>query len=118
MAAGSAAFPVVALPSLPWPENALQPVISASTICFHCGKHRGTYVDTLNKDVAGTGFAQMPLDESSERPEAKPARRRYFTTRRKSGSITSIGIAFVLTVAGNHPHRSSKRSTLHFECVG
>jgi len=51
------------LPALPYPENALDPVISASTLSFHYGKHHKGYVDTLNKLVTGTPFADMTLEQ-------------------------------------------------------
>src|ERR1700738_1748029 len=41
------------LPPLPYPEDALAPVISSTTIGFHYGKHHRAYVDTLNKAIAG-----------------------------------------------------------------
>ena len=63
MAAVSLTLPVFSLPALPWAENALEPVISARTISFHYGKHHKTYVDNLNKFVAGTEFADMPLEK-------------------------------------------------------
>lgn len=50
-----------ALPPLPYPDNALAPVISANTLGFHYGKHHRGYVDNLNKLVAGTAFADLPL---------------------------------------------------------
>ena len=50
-----------ALPSLPYPDNALDPLISAKTIGFHYGKHHKTYVDNLNKLIEGTEFADLPL---------------------------------------------------------
>ena len=49
------------LPPLPYAENALDPVISASTIGFHYGKHHQGYVDTLNKLIAGTELAGLSL---------------------------------------------------------
>jgi len=49
------------LPSLPYADNALEPVISAKTIGFHYGKHHKGYVDNLNKLIAGTEFADLPL---------------------------------------------------------
>jgi superoxide dismutase, Fe-Mn family len=52
-----------ALAPLPWPENALEPAISAKTIQFHYHKHHRKYVDELNKLVEGTRFASMPLEE-------------------------------------------------------
>jgi Fe-Mn family superoxide dismutase len=51
------------LPSLPYKENALAPVISPNTIGFHYGKHHKGYVDNLNKLIAGTEFADMPLEK-------------------------------------------------------
>jgi superoxide dismutase, Fe-Mn family len=53
----------VTLPPLPYEQSALQPVISANTLGFHHGKHHKTYVDTLNKLIAGTEFADMPLEK-------------------------------------------------------
>ena len=51
------------LAPLPWDEDALAPTISANTISFHYHKHHQTYVDTLNKLVPGTKFADMKLEE-------------------------------------------------------
>jgi superoxide dismutase, Fe-Mn family len=51
------------LPPLPWAESALEPVISARTIGLHYGKHHATYVKKLNELVAGTRFADMPLEQ-------------------------------------------------------
>ena len=51
------------LPSLPYAETALEPVISANTIGFHYGKHHRGYVDNLNKLAAGTEFAGFPLEK-------------------------------------------------------
>jgi Fe-Mn family superoxide dismutase len=51
------------LPALPWQENALEPVISARTIGFHYGKHHATYVKKLNELVAGTRYAELPLEQ-------------------------------------------------------
>ncbi len=51
------------MPALPYEQSALQPVISANTLSFHYGKHHKGYVDTLNKLIAGTEFADMPLEK-------------------------------------------------------
>ncbi len=51
-----------ALPPLPWEESALAPTISGQTISFHYGKHHRTYVDNLNKLVAGSELADLPLE--------------------------------------------------------
>ena len=50
------------LPSLPYAENALNPVISSETMSYHYGKHHQAYVNKLNELVVGTPFADMPLD--------------------------------------------------------
>ncbi|HZE44418.1 MAG TPA: superoxide dismutase [Steroidobacteraceae bacterium] len=52
----------IPLPPLPFDQGALAPVISANTLNFHYGKHHKTYVDTLNKLIVGTEFADMPLE--------------------------------------------------------
>jgi Fe-Mn family superoxide dismutase len=51
------------LPALPWDESALAPVISARTIALHYGKHHLGYVKKLNELVAGTKFAELPLEQ-------------------------------------------------------
>ena len=53
-------FTLIALPYAP---NALEPVISQETIEYHHGKHLQTYVDNLNKLIAGTEFESMPLED-------------------------------------------------------
>ncbi|MBN2512370.1 MAG: superoxide dismutase [Sedimentisphaerales bacterium] len=53
----------VSLPSLPYADNALDPIISANTIGFHYGKHHKGYVDNLNKLTAETEFAEMTLEK-------------------------------------------------------
>ena len=45
------------------PYKSLAPVISDETLSFHHGKHLQTYVDNLNKLIAGTEFETMPLEE-------------------------------------------------------
>lgn len=53
----------IALPPLPYSENALEPVISANTLGFHYGKHHRAYVDNLNKLIPGTEFADATLEQ-------------------------------------------------------
>jgi superoxide dismutase, Fe-Mn family len=51
------------LSPLPYGESDLEPAISGKTIGFHYNKHHKTYVETLNKLVEGTRFADMKLEE-------------------------------------------------------
>ena len=60
------------LPELPYPENALDPVISPRTMSFHYGKHHKGYVDTLNKLVDGTEFSRLALAEVIVATAGKP----------------------------------------------
>ena len=61
------------LAPLPWSENSLAPVLSANTIAFHYHKHHQTYVDTLNKLVEKTRYADMKLEEIVRATEAASA---------------------------------------------
>ena len=49
--------------SLPYAQDALEPVISAQTLSFHHGKHLQGYVNNLNALVPGTPFEGMALEE-------------------------------------------------------
>jgi Fe-Mn family superoxide dismutase len=51
------------LPPLPYAEDALEPVVSAKTIGFHHRKHHKTYVENLNKLIAGTEFESLSLEK-------------------------------------------------------
>ena len=45
------------------PYKSLAPVISDETLSFHHGRHLQTYVDNLNKLIAGTEYEKMSLEE-------------------------------------------------------
>jgi Fe-Mn family superoxide dismutase len=51
------------LPPLPYDYAALEPYLSSDTLRFHHDKHHQTYVETLNKLIAGTKFETLPLEE-------------------------------------------------------
>jgi Fe-Mn family superoxide dismutase len=71
-ASGAESLQVLA--PLPFAENALEPVITAKTIGFHYGKHHKGYVDNLNKLVAGTEYAALPLEKIITSTTGKPER--------------------------------------------
>lgn len=48
---------------LPYPQDALSPIVSAQTINFHYEKHHKGYVDKLNDLVRGKPYAEMNLEE-------------------------------------------------------
>ena len=57
------------LPPLPYPEEALAPAISGTTMGFHYGKHHRAYVDNLNKAVEGTELAHKSLEDIVKAPD-------------------------------------------------
>jgi len=69
---GRARAAALVLPSLPYADNALDPVISANTIGFHYGKHHAGYVNNVNKMIAGTEFEDMPLEKIVLATAGKP----------------------------------------------
>jgi superoxide dismutase, Fe-Mn family len=68
----SAATKEFSLPELPWPQDALAPLISKETISYHYGKHQAAYVTNLNKLVKGTPYASMSLEEIVKKAPAGP----------------------------------------------
>ena len=66
------------LPPLPYAEDALEPDYSARTISFHYGKHHKTYVDTLNKLVAGTDLEGKSLEDVIMAVAGKPDKQAVF----------------------------------------
>ena len=51
------------MPTLPYANDALAPVISEETINFHWGKHVQTYINNLNNLISGTPFENASLEE-------------------------------------------------------
>jgi len=71
------AVPAMTLPPLPYPDDALEPVISAQTLAFHYGKHHKGYLDNLNKLIAGTPRADLSLEQIiAETASARKVRKR------------------------------------------
>ncbi|XP_007038206.2 PREDICTED: superoxide dismutase [Fe], chloroplastic isoform X1 [Theobroma cacao] len=47
----------------PYTLNALEPHMSRQTLEYHWGKHHRTYVENLNKQIAGTELEGLPLED-------------------------------------------------------
>ena len=90
----------VTLAALPYPQNALEPYLSAKTLNFHYGKHHQGYVDRLNALVSETEFADL-----------KPVKPPFLIMPRKSGTIIFIGAVCRLKAEENH--RASWRKRLN-----
>jgi Fe-Mn family superoxide dismutase len=50
------------LPTLPYPEDALAPIISAKTLRFHHGRHHMAYIAKVNELISGTEFEGQTLE--------------------------------------------------------
>lgn len=50
-------------PALPYPEDALEPSISAQTVHYHYGKHEQAYIDNLNRLIKDSEFEDMQLED-------------------------------------------------------
>jgi Fe-Mn family superoxide dismutase len=84
----TAATPNIMLPRLPFPDNALEPVISANVIGFHYGKHHKGYVDNLNRLVAGTEFADLTLEKIITETAGKPDKTAIFNNAAQTWNHT------------------------------
>lgn len=62
-AAAKAAHLHFSLPSLPYAEDALAPVLSAETLKLHHGKHHKKYVDTMNQLLERESLHASSLEE-------------------------------------------------------
>ena len=51
------------MPALPYPADALEPIISKEAIDYHYGKHLRGYVDNLNRLIVGTPYEGMAIDD-------------------------------------------------------
>jgi Fe-Mn family superoxide dismutase len=68
----------IVLPPLPYDQGDLAPLISANTLSFHYGKHHKSYVDTLNKLIVGTEFADMSLEHIVKAAARQPEQTAIF----------------------------------------
>ncbi|HET7199561.1 MAG TPA: superoxide dismutase [Burkholderiales bacterium] len=67
-----------ALLRLPYPEDALAPIISARTVSLHHGKHHKAYVDKTNELVAETEFEGQALERIVMATAGKPEHKKLF----------------------------------------
>jgi len=75
------------LPDLPYAKDALAPVISATTLEFHYGKHHQAYVTNANKLLAGTDLESLAPEE---------------IIRKVAGDASKAGIFNNVAQAWNH----------------
>ena len=66
------------LKPLPYEKEALSPLMSSQTLEFHHDKHHQTYVDNLNKLIAGTELESLSLEEIIIRTAKDPEKTAIF----------------------------------------
>ncbi|MFA6039511.1 MAG: superoxide dismutase [Candidatus Peribacteraceae bacterium] len=64
------------LPKLPYSYDALEPHIDAKTMEVHYSKHHQAYCDNANKALAGTDWAEKPIEEVLKNLEQLPPDKR------------------------------------------
>jgi Fe-Mn family superoxide dismutase len=91
------------LPPLPYADNALDPVISANTVGFHYGKHHKGYLDNLNKLVAGTEFADLPLEKIIAQSAGKAEKTAIFNNAAQTWNHTFYWRSLKPRAVVSHP---------------
>lgn len=61
------------LPELPYSYDAMEPVIDATTMEIHHGRHHKAYVDNLNKALEGTPEADASIESLMSKMSTLPA---------------------------------------------
>jgi superoxide dismutase, Fe-Mn family len=80
--------PTLALPALPYAQNALEPYISATTLSFHYGKHHKAYFDKLNTLIETTPYKGKALDEIVKSAAKNKAHQKIFNNAAQAWNHT------------------------------
>lgn len=68
---------MIILPDLPYSHGALEPVISATTLCTHHGKHHARYVEVTNTLLGEAGEGAPDLEDVVNRAWLRGARKLF-----------------------------------------
>jgi superoxide dismutase, Fe-Mn family len=75
------------LPPLPYDYAALEPHIDARTMEIHHTKHHQAYIDNANKALAGTEWADRPVEEVVKNLDAIPEDKRTAVRNNAGGHV-------------------------------
>ena len=75
------------VPPLPYPEDALEPHIDATTMQVHHDKHHQAYVDKVNAALEGTALADKPIEEVIENLDQVPEDKRTAVRNNGGGHL-------------------------------
>ena len=107
----------LALPPLPYAENALEPVITAKTLSFHYGKHHKAYVDNLNKLITGTDYSELSLDEIIRGTAERPERTTIFNNAAQTWNHSFYWNSLKPNGGGEPPHALKQKIEASFGSV-
>ena len=102
-------------PPLPYPEAALEPVISSKTMSYHYGKHHKGYVDKLNKAISGTEYARMPFEKIILQTADKPEKSNIFNNAAQAWNHVFYWNSLSPDGGGNPPAELEKMINISFE---
>ncbi len=105
------------LPTLPYAQNALEPVISANTLSFHYGKHHQTYVDNLNKFISGTDYSELSLEEIIRGTAGRPERIAIFNNAAQTWNHTFYWNSLAPKGGGKPPEALKQMIEASFDSV-
>lgn len=92
------------LPKLPYGFDALEPYIDAKTMEVHYTKHHQTYCDNINKALAGTSFAEKPIEEVLRNLDQIPQEKRTAVRNHGGGFFNhSLFWTFLVSKEGGEP---------------
>jgi superoxide dismutase, Fe-Mn family len=106
------------LPALPYPQNALEPVISSNTIDFHYGKHHQAYIDNVNNLISGTTYYHLPLENIIKETAGKPERSAIFNNAAQAWNHTFYWNSLKPEGGGEPPEELNKLIENSFGSLG
>lgn len=105
------------LPPLPYSTDALTDIISEETLIFHYGKHHKTYVEKLNKEIEGSEFEALMLDEVIRRTANHPDYASLFNNAAQAWNHAFFWHSLRPQGGGDIPPELRKRIDHAFESV-
>lgn len=106
-----------ALPPLPYSTDALADIVSEETLIFHYGKHHKTYVEKLNKEIEGSEFEALALDEVIRRTANQDRYTALFNNAAQAWNHTFFWHSLRPQGGGDIPPELESRIAESFESV-
>jgi Fe-Mn family superoxide dismutase len=97
------------LPELHYAYDGLLPYMSRRTLELHHGKHHQAYVSKLNDLIAGTPFAQMPLEDIVRKSHGDPKMQAIFNNAGQHYNHSKFWLCMKPDGGSAIPHTLEKR---------